>query len=207
MILSDATIKQMIINKELKVNPGNNQSLDDILENIACASLDLQLGNSFKFFPEDLTHEVILDPFNKNSIKTEAITVDDWEDIIIKPWSFLLWATKETFWLPANIVGRVEWRSSLWRLWLVIHVTAWFIDPWFGRDHQSTITLEIANLNTVPIIIRPWMRICQIAFETMDTDAELPYNLKKSAKYNGQIDPEESRLHADPTLNREKLLA
>lgn len=207
MILSDATIKNMIVNKGIKINPGNNQSLDDILENIACASLDLQLWNTFKFFPEDLTHEVVLDPFNRESIKTETITVADGEDIIVKPWSFLLWATKETFGLPANIVGRVEWRSSLGRLGLVIHVTAWFIDPGFGRDAQSTITLEIANLNTVPIIIRPGMRICQIAFETMDQDAELPYNLKKSAKYNGQIEPEESRLHADPTLNREKLLA
>lgn len=76
----------------------------------------------------------------------------------------------------------------------MIHITAGFIDPGFGRDVPSTITLEICNINAIPIVIRPGMRICQIAFETMDAPAVMPYNKKSNAKYNGQISPQESKL-------------
>lgn len=193
MILADKTIKKLITTWGLKVVPWEGQTLEHILDNTICASMDLQLWNEFKFFKHIPNHT--LNPFDDDSKEiTESITVADWEDIIIEPGAFLLAATKERFWIPANIVARVEGRSSLWRLWLIIHVTAGFIDPWFWRDHPSTITLEISNINHVPIVIRPWMRICQLAFDQMDTDAETPYNKKKSAKYNGQQSPQESKL-------------
>ena len=185
----------MILDKSLIVLPGANQTEEKILGNIVCASMDLELGNEFKFFPKNTDN--ILNPFDE---KSKSITLtkryEDGEDIIIQPWRFLLAATKERFGIPANIVARVEGRSSLWRLGLIIHVTAGFIDPGFWRDDPSTITLEIANINTVPIIIRPGMRICQIAFETMDQSSAMPYNKKPKAKYNGQQSPQESRLYA-----------
>lgn len=194
MILSDGTLQAMINTGELKILPGKQQTLDDIMTNIVCASMDLQLANEFKFFPTIPNH--VLNPFDQDSKEiTQDVYIEDWQDLIIEPGAFLLWATKERFGIPSNIVGRVEWRSSLGRLWLIIHVTAWFIDPWFGRDYPSTITLEISNINNVPIVIRPGMRICQIAFETMDQPATTPYNKKKNAKYNGQQSPQESRLH------------
>lgn len=156
--------------------------------------MDLELGNEFKFFPTNTNY--ILNPFETNSQDITAIrTVTDGEDIIIQPGDFLLGATKERFGIPDNIVARVEGRSSLGRLGLIIHVTAGFIDPGFGRDHPSTITLEIANINTVPIVIRPGMRICQIVFATMDQASGNPYNKKSNAKYNGQQSPQESRLY------------
>ncbi len=193
MILSDGTIRRMIDAGELKCILPDWEKIEDIAWHIVCASFDLRLGNEIKFFPK--LEWVILNPFTTDS---KAITqikhYKDDEDIVIQPGEFLLGATKERFWLPANIVWRVEWRSSIARLWLLIHITAWFIDPGFWRDNPSTITLEICNINAVPIVIRPGMRICQIAFETMDTDAAIPYNVKGNAKYNGQISPQESRL-------------
>ncbi len=194
MILSDGTIRQMIDDGQLKCILPEGETIDDIASHIVCASFDLRLGNEIKFFPKRAW--VVLNPFTTDSKTiTEIKHYADHEDIVIQPGEFLLWATKERFWLPANIVGRVEWRSSIARLGLLIHITAWFIDPGFGRDGPSTITLEICNINAVPIVIRPNMRICQIAFETMDKAAATPYNVKGNAKYNGQISPQESRLY------------
>lgn len=192
MILSDGTIRRMLLEEELKLILPDGESLEDVLPNIVCASFDLRLGNEIKRFPKQ---EAVLNPFTTDSqVITQVTTYVDDEDIIVQPWQFLLAATKERFGIPANIVARVEGRSSLARLWLMIHITAGFIDPGFGRDAPSTITLEICNINAMPIVIRPGMRICQIAFETMDQPALLPYNKKSNAKYNGQISPQESKL-------------
>jgi dCTP deaminase len=95
--------------------------------------------------------------------------------------------------IPEDLVARCEWRSSIWRLWIVIHSTAWFIDPWF----EWTITLEITNINNIPIALYPWMRIWQFAFETMAWKVEIPYNKRKWSKYMHQIKPEASRIVDD----------
>jgi dCTP deaminase len=68
------------------------------------------------------------------------------------------------------------------------------VDPGFS----GTITLEISNLNRLPVALYPGMRICQIAFEQMTSDAETPYNKKPFSKYQGQVLPEESRITMDP---------
>jgi len=196
MILSDQSIKDKIIAGDIKLIPGNNQSIDEILDNIVCASMDLQLGNDFRFF--QYIHDHVLNPFDDDSKDiSEALRVEDGEDLIIEPGAFLLAATKERFGIPDNLVARVEGRSSLGRLGLIIHVTAGFIDPWFGRDDPSTITLEISNINHIPIVIRPGMRICQLAFDEMDRPSAMPYNKKKRAKYNGQQAPQESKFYVN----------
>ncbi len=193
MILSDQTIKDKIIAGEIKLIPWEHQEMEKILDNIVCASMDLQLGNDFKFFGHIPGH--VLNPFDDDSREiSKAIRIEDGEDLIVEPGAFLLAATKERFGIPADLVARVEGRSSLGRLGLIIHVTAGFIDPGFGRDDPSTITLEISNINHVPIVIRPGMRICQLAFDEMDRPAAMPYNKKKNAKYNGQQAPQESKL-------------
>ncbi len=199
MILSDKTIKGLILSKELIVE--SEYGLDDILNNIACASLDIRLWNWFKFFPKDNSKILNLE----NWIELKEKHIKDGEYLVLQPGDFVLWATKEKVWIPENIVARVEWRSSIWRLGILIHVTAWFIDPWFGLDIPSTITLEIKNINTVPVALKVWSRVCQLALETMNEPAEIPYNKKPSAKYNWQIKPEISNIKKDPDKNLENL--
>ena len=199
MILSDKTIKNLILSKKLIIE--SEYGLDDILNNIACASLDIRLWNWFKFFPKDNSKILNLE----NGIELEEKYIEDNKYLVLQPGDFVLWATKEKVWIPENIVARVEWRSSIGRLGILIHVTAWFIDPWFGLDSPSTITLEIKNINTVPVALKVWSRVCQLALETMNEPAEIPYNKKPSAKYNWQIKPEVSNIWKDPDRNSEKL--
>lgn len=199
MILSDKSIKELILSGKLIVE--TEYWIDDILQDIACASFDLRLGNYFKFFPQNVDKVLNLDEW----IELKEKYIKNWEYLILQPWEFCLWATKEKFGIPEDIVARVEWRSSIWRLGILIHVTAWFIDPWFWLNSPSTITLEIKNINTVPVALKVWSRVCQLALETMDQPAEIPYNKKPSAKYNGQIKPQLSKIDKDPTKNLENL--
>ena len=199
MILSDKTIKELILSKKLIIE--SEYGLDDILNNIACASLDIRLGNWFKFFPKDNSKVLNLE----NWIELTEKYIKDWEFLVLQPWDFVLGATKEKVWIPENIVARVEWRSSIWRLGILIHVTAGFIDPWFGLNSPSTITLEIKNINTVPVALKVGSRVCQLALESMNEPAEVPYNKKPSAKYNWQIKPEISKIWKDPNNNLENL--
>ena len=199
MILSDKTIKEFILSKKLIIE--SEYGLDDILNNIACASLDIRLGNWFKFFPKDTSKVLNLE----NGVKLEEKYIEDGDYLVLQPGDFVLWATKEKVGIPEDIVARVEWRSSIWRLGILIHVTAWFIDPGFGLNSPSTITLEIKNINTVPVALKVWSRVCQLALETMNEPAEVPYNKKPSAKYNWQIKPEISNIGKDPDKNLENL--
>jgi dCTP deaminase len=115
MILSDATIKAKISSGKIKLIPGEGQEIENIMKNIVCASMDLELGNEFRYFKKIDGH--ILNPFDDDTTDiTEAIRREDGEDLIIHPGDFLLAATKERFGIPADIVARVEGRSSLGRL-------------------------------------------------------------------------------------------
>ena len=122
-----------------------------------------------------------------------SATLECDEAFILHPWDFVLGATLEKFKIPEDLVARCEGRSSLWRLGIVIHSTAGFIDPWF----EWTITLEMTNINEVPVAIYPWMRIGQLAFETLEWECEIPYNKRKSSKYMWQTQPEASRICKD----------
>ena len=198
MILSDRTIRDFI--KNWKIIVESDYGLNDILNNIACASLDIRLWNYFKPFPK-LKDKVL----NLETIQLKEKYIPDWEYLILQPGEFVLGSTKERFWIPEDIVARVEWRSSIWRLGILIHVTAGFIDPGFWWDNPSTITLEIKNINTLPVALKVGSRICQIAFEKMDQPAQTPYNKKPSAKYNWQQKPQESKINQDPYINNQKI--
>lgn len=123
-----------------------------------------------------------------------TITVNEPDAFLVQPGEFVLGVTMESITVPDDLVVRVEGRSSLGRLGIIVHSTAGFVDPGFS----GTITLEISNLNRMPVALYPGMRICQLAFEMMTSPAETPYNLKPNSKYLGQVLPEESRLSNDP---------
>lgn len=189
MILSDRDIKEAIRSGRVKVSSPESE----LFEHIHASSMDLRLGNIFKVYEH--SKYALLDPKNPMTFAKNMRIIDiaDNEPFIIQPGEFVLGVTQETISIPDDLVVRVEGRSSLGRLGIIIHSTAGFVDPGFS----GTITLEISNLNRLPIALYPGMRVCQIAFEMMTSPAETPYHKKKGSKYMGQVLPEESRLGAD----------
>ena len=195
MILSDRDIKKAIELGEIAVT----SPLNDHMEHIHASSMDFRLGKYFKVYQH--SKYAVLDPLKMNSFEglTELIEINDPnEPFIVHPGDFVLGVTLEKVKLGNSLVARVEGRSSLGRLGIIVHSTAGFIDAGF----EGTITLEITNINRMPVALYPGMRVCQLAFEEMSSEAEVPYHMKKSSKYQNQVLPEESRLTIDPEFQK-----
>jgi dCTP deaminase len=189
MILSDKDIKKAIASGRVNIRC----ELSDVPFHIHASSMDLRLGNTFKLYEH--SRFAVLDPKQPESFMNNmrTVSVERGEPFIVQPGEFVLGVTCESITVPEDLVVRVEGRSSLGRLGIIVHSTAGFVDPGF----TGTITLEISNLNRLPVALYPGMRICQIAFEELSSPAEMPYNKKPNSKYQGQVLPEESRLSAD----------
>ena len=190
MILSDKDIREAIESGHVRIESAQA----DLLQYIHASSMDLHLGHTFKLY--DNNKSVVLDPKAPEtlSVGMRTVTVEEGESFIVHPGEFVLGVTQERITVPDDLVVRVEGRSSLGRLGIIVHSTAGFVDPGF----EGTITLEISNLNRVPVALYPGMRVCQIAFEQMSSPAEMPYGKKPNSKYQGQELPEGSRLGDDP---------
>ncbi|MGL5831198.1 MAG: dCTP deaminase [Candidatus Altimarinota bacterium] len=196
MILSDRDIKDLIAKGEIAVvsEDGKDPSV-----NAHCASLDFRLGKHFKVY--DHAKYAVLDPSRPETLDgvTKLITIDEpGTPFIVQPGEFVLGVTMEKIKIPDYLVARCEGRSSIGRLGIIIHSTAGFIDPGF----EGTITLEITNINRMPVALYPGMRIGQFAFEKMSSPADIPYYKKTSSKYQNQSLVEESRIHLDPEFQR-----
>lgn len=131
------------------------------------ASIDLHLSD--EFLVPDISNVRCIDL--NDPIDFMKHVVVGIEGYVLHPGEFILGVTEERVALPANIVGKIEGKSSLGRLGLMVHVTAGFIDPGF----RGPVTLEMKNLLQVPIVLRPGKKICQIAFAKMETPALNPY--------------------------------
>jgi len=190
MILSDKDIRAAIAAGQITITSEDGKHG----QVIGPSSYDIRLGKHFKVYKH--AHLAVLDPTKPESFQdvTETVEIQDGKPFIVQPGEFVLGVTMETVKLPDDIVARVEGRSSLGRLGIIIHSTAGFIDPGF----EGSITLEITNINRMPVALYPGMRIGQFAFETMTSAAEVPYNKKGCSKYMGQSLPEESRVALDP---------
>lgn len=204
MILSDRDIKKALQDGRVKIDlsemVGSELHHQQLFTHIHASSMDLHLGNTFKLYEH--SKFAILDPKRPETFQglMRTITVPEHEPYIVQPGEFVLGVTQEKISVPDDLVVRVEGRSSLGRLGIIVHSTAGFVDPGFC----GTITLEISNLNRMPVALYPGMRICQIAFETMSSPAETPYDKKPFSKYQHQELPEESRLSADPEFALKK---
>ena len=189
MILSDTKIKQKLVSWELEVI---SFWWYDVFEQVWPASLDFRLWTTFKIYRK--SRQTVIDSrlwVDKDHVET--ITLVDGDKFILHPGDFVLWVTMEKVKIPYDLVARCEGRSSLGRLWVIIHSTAWFIDPGF----EWTVTLEMTNINELPIALYVWIRIWQLAFETIDWVVENTYDKRKGSKYMNQILPEESRISDD----------
>lgn len=190
MILSDRDIKRALQSERVKIQ---NAGPDPLLH-VHASSMDLHLGDTFKLYEH--SKFAILDPMKPETFsgRMRQMEVPQGDPFIVQPGEFVLGVTREVITVPDDLVVRVEGRSSLGRLGIIVHSTAGFVDPGFS----GTITLEISNLNRMPVALYPGMRICQIAFEQMSSPADTPYDKKPHSKYQGQVLPEESRLAMDP---------
>jgi dCTP deaminase len=190
MILSDRDIKKALESGRVKIESVR----PEMFMHIHASSMDLHLGNTFKLYEH--SKFAVLDPKRPETFHghMRQLVIPDGESFMVQPGEFVLGVTEEKITVPNDLVVRVEGRSSLGRLGIIVHSTAGFVDPGFS----GTITLEISNLNRMPIALYPGMRICQIAFEMMTSPADTPYDAKPNSKYQGQVLPEESKLSADP---------
>lgn len=187
MILSDRDIRAALQQGRIVIEP-----LEDPEVQIQPASVDLRLGNGFTVFRH--ATKPFIDPLSDDASEfTEPIEVPDGEAFYLHPGEFVLGTTRERVALPEDLVGRVDGRSSIGRLAVMIHATAGYIDPSF----RGTITLELSNVGKMPVALRPNMRVCQISFHTMTSAAEAPYGSRPGSKYQDQTGPTPSRIHRD----------
>jgi dCTP deaminase len=185
-VLSDGTIRRLVAEGRVLIDPWDEAMVQP-------ASVDLRLGTSFRVFHNHrITAIDLADPPRG---LTELVEVDDDESFVIHPGEFVLGRTQEHVELPDDIVARIEGKSSLGRLGLIVHATAGFVDPGF----KGTLTLEITNLTRVPIILWPGKPIAQLSFMALDHPAERPYGHPElGSHYHGQTDATESRYEGGP---------
>jgi len=183
VILSDVTIREELAAGRIVIDPLGANSVQP-------SSVDLRVDGLFRVFRNDTTPYI--DPKRSQEDLTELVEVADDGAFILHPGEFVLGSTLERVALPDDLVARLEGKSSLGRLGLLIHSTAGFVDAgWDGH-----LTLELSNVATLPIALYPGMRIGQISFLRMSTPAENPYGSGAAgSKYQGQRGPTPSRYY------------
>jgi dCTP deaminase len=181
MILSDRTIRDELEAGRIVIEPLGEGAVQP-------SSVDLRLERSFLVF-RNYTRSII-DVKQDLSDLTNVVEVEPDEPFILHPGEFVLGSTLERVVLPTDLVARLEGKSSLGRLGLLIHSTAGFVDA--GWDGQ--LTLELSNVANLPITLYPGMKIGQISFIRMTTPADVPYGSHQvGSKYQGQRGPRPSR--------------
>jgi dCTP deaminase len=188
MVLSDQDIKKALATGHILVKPKPN-----LEEQLGSCSLDLRLGYHFRVFRHQ--RRPFVDPFDPETTRgmTEEVKISRTKPYVIQPGEFVLASILEWIELPNDLSARIDGRSSLGRLGLVIHSTAGHIDAGF----QGTITMELTNIGMMPIMLYPEMRICQLVFEQLTSPAETPYTKKPGAKYFGKKMPAETAIYKD----------
>ncbi len=182
MLLSDRDILGEIDHGRIELNPWDPAMLQP-------SSIDVRLDRFFRVFENHRYPHI--DPAEDQSELTREVIVEGTEEpFILHPGEFALGSTYEVVSLPDDIAARVEGKSSLGRLGLLTHATAGFIDPGF----TGHVTLELANVATLPIKLWPGMKIGQLCFFRLTSPAEHPYGSEKyGSRYQGQRGPTPSR--------------
>jgi dCTP deaminase len=183
MVLSDRTIRAEIDSGRLAFEP-----FDPSL--VQPSSVDVRVDRRFRVFRN--TRYPYIDVRQPMEDLTELLTVEGDEPFILHPGEFVLGQTLERVRLPDDLVARLEGKSSLGRMGLLIHSTAGFVDAGF----EGNLTLELSNVANLPITIYHGMPIGQISFMRMDAPVERPYGSDNTgSKYQGQAEPTPSRFY------------
>lgn len=185
MILSDRDIKKALKEGRIQIKPEPDYKVA-----LGSCSVDFRLGNVFRVFRHsahpyiDLKGQIAVDEI------MEEIAIKDGEPFVLQPGDFALATTMENLKIAADMIARMEGRSSLGRLGIIVHGTASIFDPgWDGKP-----VMELGNLGVMPVAIYPGMRICAFTFEELSSQAEVPYVNKKNNKYGKQTGPMASQL-------------
>jgi dCTP deaminase len=192
MIFSDRDLRRLMEQGAIRVDPIPNLDLQ-----LGSCSLDLRLSHEFSVF--EYTRHPYIDIRNPaQSEYTHSIRVEEDQPFILHPGSFVLGVTLERLELADDIVGRLEGRSSLGRLGIIVHATASVIDPgWRGR-----VVLELANHGLMPVALYPGVRVCSVTFEQLSTPTDRPYWRKAQAKYANQEGLVPSRIADDAEVKK-----
>lgn len=184
-VLADRDIRAEIENGRVVIRPYDPVDLQP-------SSVDLHLDRSFRVFRNN--RYAYIDVRQPQPDLTELLTVADDEPFVLHPGEFVLGQTLEWVELPDDLVARLEGKSSLGRLGLLIHSTAGYVDPgWKGN-----LTLELSNVANLPIALYQGMRIGQISFFRMSGPVERPYGSPElRSRYQGQAEPTASAFHRD----------
>jgi dCTP deaminase len=184
-VLSDGDLRRAIAAGEIGVDPFND-------EDIQPASIDLHLDKSFRVFRNN--RYGFIDPSVDQPGLTELEVVSGAEPFMLHPSEFVLGQTLERISVGSALLGRLDGKSSLGRLGLLIHSTAGYVDPgWVGN-----LTLELGNVASLPIALYPGMKIGQISFHRMSSPVERPYgSAALHSRYQGQSEPTASAIHVD----------
>lgn len=187
MVLSDVDIKRYIEQGKIKISPPLPP------EQFGSCSVDFRLGPMFSVFEH--SRHAYIDLKEKTAVAElmSTVTVPRGEPFILQPHEFVLAITEETLELDDDVLGRLEGRSSLGRIGIIVHGTAGLFDPgWVGKA-----TLELSNLGRMPVALYPGMRICSFTFEQLSSPVAVPYRKKAGNKYAGQDKPLASKLVAE----------
>src|SRR6059058_886561 len=183
MILSDRSIREEIAKGSIEIDPFDERCLQP-------SSVDLHVDRTFRTFHN--ARYPFIDVKVDQPDLTELVEVEGDTPFILHPGEFVLGSTLERITLPNDVVARLEGKSSLGRLGLLIHSTAGFIDPGF----DGHVTLELSNVANLPITIYNAMKIGQISFMQMTEPASSPYGSSSlGSKYQGQRGPTPSRYY------------
>ncbi len=184
-VLSDRDIRAELESSRVVIRPYDSADLQP-------SSVDLHLDSRFRVFRNN--RYPYIDVRSPQPDLTELVTVEEDEQFILHPGEFVLGQTHEWVELPDDLVARLEGKSSLGRLGLLIHSTAGYVDPgWKGN-----LTLELSNVANLPIALYYGMRIGQISFFRMSSPVERPYGSPElGSKYQGQSEPTASAFHRD----------
>ena len=183
MILSDRDIKAEIAAGRIGIDPFDESDVQP-------SSVDLHVDRFFRTFHN--ARYPFIDVKKPMDELTELVDMKEDEPFILHPGEFVLGSTMEYVKLPHDLVARLEGKSSLGRLGLLIHSTAGYVDPGF----EGHLTLELSNVANLPITIYPNMKIGQISFFRLSSEAENPYgSTKVGSKYQGQRGPTPSKYY------------
>ncbi|MBD85305.1 MAG: dCTP deaminase [Chloroflexi bacterium] len=185
MVLSDRTIREELAKGRIVINPLEEGCIQP-------ASVDLHLDRNLLVFRNNKIPYI--DVRASSERLTDMVTMADDDPFMLHPGEFVLGSTLEHVEVPSDLVARLEGKSSLGRIGLLIHSTAGYVDPgWKGH-----LTLELSNVSNFPITLYHRMKIGQISFLKLTTPADVLYgSAELGSKYQGQQDPTPSKVHLD----------